>query len=173
MINFNFSHQNLGSIVNPNNNAMVRQMIQNLEGANDAESALSLFRQMNGNIRPDKRMYNLLISRFAEEQNMEKALELFDEMGQQAIAPDTVTYNCLISKYVAQQNMEKASELLDKMKRQAITPDRVTYCLVIRGYITQQNTKKALELLDEMKQTITLDEIANRIINELYGEILL
>eukprot|EP01122_Echinamoeba_exundans_P008543 TRINITY_DN2852_c0_g1_i1.p1 TRINITY_DN2852_c0_g1~~TRINITY_DN2852_c0_g1_i1.p1 ORF type:complete len:396 (-),score=47.30 TRINITY_DN2852_c0_g1_i1:697-1884(-) len=81
---------------------------------------------------PDVVLYTLMIHICAKEENVEKALNLLDEMRAMDIRPTDVTYNSLI--YACARRIDyydEAFRLLEEMKREGFTPSLMTLTNVL------------------------------------------
>ena len=65
---------------------------------------------------PDVFTYNTLISACRNGNQLERALEIFQEMKQQGVLPDVITYSTLISAYDKVNQLKQAFELFEAMK---------------------------------------------------------
>ena len=102
---------------------------------------------------PNVISYNAAISACRRCINLEKALELLQEMKDSGICPNVITYSAVISVCEKCGNLEKALELLQEMKDSGIRPNVITYNAVISACEKCSNLEKALELLEEMKDS--------------------
>lgn len=82
------------------------------------------------------------------DESMEKAEALLDEMTAQNVAKTTKLYNALILGY-SKQGIEAVENIFKMMKQDSILPSSNTYTELIKAYVHNENTKKAIELLEK------------------------
>lgn len=89
---------------------------------------------------------------FVREENMDKALDLVNEMVNQGLSPDVISYNTILDGFCKFGRMQEANMLYRKMVERGINPDRSTYTSLINGHVSQDNMKEAFRFHDEMLQ---------------------
>jgi pentatricopeptide repeat protein len=121
---------------------------------NDCDVVLQKMKERN--VKPNVITYNILISRAASWQNIEKVESYFGEMKKNSIRPDVRIYNCLINAYVKSGNIDKGYEILKQMKSYCIEPTVVTFNTLIDGCVRIKSrkvdsVKLALQIFSAMK----------------------
>uniref|UniRef100_A0A7S4M4D6 Pentacotripeptide-repeat region of PRORP domain-containing protein n=2 Tax=Vannella robusta TaxID=1487602 RepID=A0A7S4M4D6_9EUKA len=114
-----------------------------------AEETLQELHQ-NG-MQANRVTYTSMISGYIKGGRLDKALKLFDQMGE---LKDTFVYNALIDGLMKKKEFDKASQLIDQMKLRGLSPDIDTMTSVISGYVKHGRVKDAAELLEKTKSTM-------------------
>jgi pentatricopeptide repeat protein len=105
-------------------------------------------------------VFSTLVKAFAQRKEMNRAMELYEEMGKHSASCTLVTYNTLIDACARVGEMEKASMLFRDMCERGVDPDLITYSTVIKGYCVQGDLEQAVQLFTLMqKRSIKPDAI--------------
>jgi pentatricopeptide repeat protein len=65
---------------------------------------------------PNVITYSIIIRMFLINNDLDKALELFEQMKSLDIKPNDVVYSSLINEYFKRDNLDKIIELFEEMK---------------------------------------------------------
>uniref|UniRef100_A0A1J3D9G5 Pentatricopeptide repeat-containing protein n=1 Tax=Noccaea caerulescens TaxID=107243 RepID=A0A1J3D9G5_NOCCA len=98
-------------------------------------------------MKPDQKMYHMMIYMYKKAGNYEKARRLFASMAGKGVPQSTVTYNSLMS---FETNYKEVSKIYDQMQRSGIQPDVVSYALLIKAYGRARREEEALSVFEEM-----------------------
>ncbi|KGN54957.1 pentatricopeptide repeat-containing protein At3g59040 isoform X1 [Cucumis sativus] len=98
-------------------------------------------------LKPDQKMFHMIIYMFKKAGNYEKARKVFAEMAARGVPQTTVTYNSLMS---FETNYKEVSKIYDQMQRAGLQPDVVSYALLISAYGKARREEEALAVFEEM-----------------------
>ncbi|CAI9782300.1 unnamed protein product [Fraxinus pennsylvanica] len=98
-------------------------------------------------LKPDQRMFHMMIYMYKKAGSYDKARKLFVLMPERGIQQTTVTYNSLMS---FETNYKEVAKIYDQMQRAGIRPDVVSYALLINAYGKARREEEALALFEEM-----------------------
>lgn len=98
-------------------------------------------------LRPDQKMFNMMIYMYKKSGSHEKARQTFALMAERGIEKTTVTYNSLMS---FETNYKEVSNIYDQMQRADLRPDVVSYALLINAYGKARREEEALAVFEEM-----------------------
>ncbi|CDO97508.1 unnamed protein product [Coffea canephora] len=102
---------------------------------------------------PDTCSFNIVIRGLCKGGQVDKAFQLFYDMGSFGCSPDMITYNSLINGLCTVGNLDRALCLLRDIQSQVgVAPDVVTYTSIISGLCKSGKMEEAASLLDEMVQ---------------------
>ncbi|KAI8558993.1 hypothetical protein RHMOL_Rhmol04G0139500 [Rhododendron molle] len=100
---------------------------------------------------PDTCTFNIAIRGLCRVGEVEKAFELFNDMGSFGCLPDVVTYNTLINGLSRVGEADRGLELLREVQSgNVFSLDVVTYTSVVSGYCKLGNMEMASSIYDEM-----------------------
>lgn len=101
--------------------------------------------------KPDVVTYNCLIDGCCKTYRIERALELFDDMGKQGGLPNRVTYNSFIRYYCATNEIDKAIEMLNRMQELGHgVPSTSSYTPIIHAFCEAGKVIEAWDVLVEL-----------------------
>ncbi|CAI9089888.1 OLC1v1024539C1 [Oldenlandia corymbosa var. corymbosa] len=98
-------------------------------------------------LKPDQKMFHMMIYMYKKAGNYDKARHLFSLMAERGVKQTTVTYNSLMS---FENNYKEVSRIYDQMQRAKIKPDVVSYALLIKAYGKARREEEALAVFEEM-----------------------
>ncbi|ERM99188.1 hypothetical protein AMTR_s00092p00083700 [Amborella trichopoda] len=107
----------------------------------------SLLDNENAPLKPDQKMYHMMIFMYRKAGNYEQARKLFADMGAKGMTQSTVTFNSLMS---FETNFKEASNTYDQMQRAGLQPDVASYSLLISTYAKARREDEALAVFEEM-----------------------
>ncbi|XP_028764483.1 pentatricopeptide repeat-containing protein At3g59040-like [Neltuma alba] len=107
----------------------------------------SLLNNGNPPLKPDQKMFHMMIYMHKKAGNHEKARRTFALMAEQGIERSTITYNSLMS---FETNYKEVSKIYDQMQRAGLQPDVVSYALLINAYGKARREDEALAVFEEM-----------------------
>ncbi|GAU33868.1 hypothetical protein TSUD_66550 [Trifolium subterraneum] len=97
--------------------------------------------------------YTALISAFCGVNNIDKAMQYFDEMLSSGCSPDAIVYYSLISGLSIAGRMDDASVVVSRLKRAGFGLDRECYNVLISGFCKKKKRERVYEMLNEMEKT--------------------
>ncbi|XP_058774909.1 pentatricopeptide repeat-containing protein At3g59040-like [Vicia villosa] len=106
-----------------------------------------LLNDENPPLKPDQKMFNMMIYMYKKAGSHEKARKTFALMAERGIERSTVTYNSLMSY---ETNYKEVSNIYDQMQRADLRPDVVSYALLINAYGKARREDEALAVFEEM-----------------------
>ncbi|GMN55013.1 hypothetical protein TIFTF001_024130 [Ficus carica] len=98
-------------------------------------------------LKPDQKMFHMMIYMHKKAGSYEKARTLFALMAERGVPQSTVTYNSLMS---FETNYKEVSKIYDQMQRAGLKPDVVSYALLINAYGKARREEEALAVFEEM-----------------------
>ncbi|KAK6157915.1 hypothetical protein DH2020_012163 [Rehmannia glutinosa] len=98
-------------------------------------------------LKPDQKMFHMMIYMYKKAGNYDKARKLFALMSARGVQQTTVTYNSLMS---FETNYKEVANIFDQMQRAGIRPDVVSYALLIKAYGKARREEEALAVFEEM-----------------------
>lgn len=107
----------------------------------------SLLNDENSPLKPDQKMFNMMIYMYKKAGSYEKARKTFSLMVERGVEQSTVTYNSLMS---FETNYKEVSNIYDQMQRADLSPDVVSYALLVSAYGKARREEEALAVFEEM-----------------------
>ncbi|CAN1171437.1 Pentatricopeptide repeat-containing protein At3g59040 [Linum perenne] len=98
-------------------------------------------------LKPDQRLFHLMIYMHKKAGNYEQARKLFGIMAERGVPQSTITYNSLMSFGT---NYKEVSKIYDQMQRSGLQPDVVSYSLLINAYGKARREDEALAVFEDM-----------------------
>ncbi|CAD7695569.1 unnamed protein product [Ostreobium quekettii] len=98
-------------------------------------------------LRPDVKMYNIVLKGRCKIGNMDSAVQWLQMMEQADLQPTRVTYNTLVNGFVDNGQMAKAQAMLEEADIEGIPPDVWSYTALMKGHLKDGR-------LDKMEQCI-------------------
>ncbi|XP_074264181.1 pentatricopeptide repeat-containing protein At3g59040 [Silene latifolia] len=98
-------------------------------------------------LKPDQKMFHMMIYMHRKAGSYEKAHRLFCLMAERGIERSTVTFNSLMS---FETNYKEVSRIYDQMQRAGLRPDVVSYALLIHVYGKARREEEAKAVFEEM-----------------------
>lgn len=111
------------------------------------EVFMTLLDEEKSPMKPDQKMFHMMIYMHKKEGGYEKARKLFALMAERGVQQSTVTYNSLMS---FETNYKEVSKIYDQMQRAGLQPDVVSYALLINAYGKARREEEALAVFEEM-----------------------
>ncbi|KAK7280623.1 hypothetical protein RJT34_25688 [Clitoria ternatea] len=98
-------------------------------------------------LKPDQKMFNMMIYMYKKAGSYEKARKTFALMAERGVEQSTVTYNSLMS---FETNYKEVSSIYDQMQRADLSPDVVSYALLVNAYGKARREEEALAVFENM-----------------------
>lgn len=115
---------------------------------NEAQEVFEALMDMDAPpLKPDQKMFHMMIYMYKKAGKYEKARQLFSLMAERGIPQNTVTYNSLMS---FETNYKEVANIYDQMQRAGLRPDVVSYALLISAYGKARREEEALAVFEEM-----------------------
>ncbi|XP_048328255.2 pentatricopeptide repeat-containing protein At3g59040 isoform X2 [Ziziphus jujuba] len=105
----------------------------------------TLLNEEKSHLKPDQKMFHMMIYMYKKVGSYEKARKLFALMAERGVQQSTVTYNSLMS---FETNYKEVSKVYDQ--RAGLRPDVVSYALLINAYGKARREEEALAVFEEM-----------------------
>ncbi|MQM17739.1 hypothetical protein Taro_050713 [Colocasia esculenta] len=96
-------------------------------------------------------VWNEIISAYASDGNLHKALEFLQLMLEDGLKPDIITYNTVLSAYARSGQKNKAFKLFSEMNQFYLKPNLVSLNALIAGFQQSGLCREALHLLRIMQ----------------------
>lgn len=121
----------------------------------DLNGAVHVLRQMK-QLAPDHpgnpAVFSGLLKACLQRKELQRAMELYEEMDRSESSCSLTTYNMLIDAFARAGNMDRVARLFKDMYQKNINPDIVTYSTVIKGYCVKGDLEPALQLFSLMRK---------------------
>nr|GMC48485.1 pentatricopeptide repeat-containing protein At3g59040 [Ipomoea batatas] len=98
-------------------------------------------------LKPDQKMFHMMIYMYKKARDYKKAHKLFALMAERGVPQNTVTYNSLMSFGT---DYKEVAKIYDQMQRAGLRPDVVSYALLISAYGKARREEEALAVFEEM-----------------------
>lgn len=96
---------------------------------------------------------------------MEKAVEVFIELGLKGLAPDVYSYNALIRGYCNNGNLEEVKKWFGELKKSDLAPDRITFGTILPFACEKGDVVWAFELSkDVIERRVLVDGAALQLV---------
>jgi len=116
-------------------------------------------------ITPSPVTLGILVKTYGQAGDIQKVLQVWDEMEKQRGLANAVTYGCMIDACVKCNHLHKAVEIFQGMRETGKHRNTILYTTLIKGYGLDKNLQGALQLFREMPRegvpynTITYNSI--------------
>jgi len=119
---------------------------------NKVQIAEQIFEDMKKSeiIKPSIVTYSIMIRGYGVLYNIEKAINLYEEIKTNGTQPNDIIYGCLMNCAVRCSNLPLMIEIFQKMKSQGMKPNAIIYTTLIKGYNKMKQFQKAFEIFDEL-----------------------
>ncbi|GAA0175725.1 hypothetical protein LIER_28843 [Lithospermum erythrorhizon] len=127
------------------------------------EEAESMFRRMQGKVKPIAETYNILFFGWCRVRDPKRGMILLEEMIKLGFTPDNFTYNTAIDTFCKSGLITEAGELLEFMKTQGSaisSPTAKTYAIMIMALVQNDLMEQCFELLGDMIITGCLPDVS-------------
>lgn len=104
-----------------------------------------IFKLIEKHATPTMYTYNSMISAYGNALEVEKALEVFEQMRSRAVAPTAITFNALLLAAVRSRRVELVPYILDNMKDEGIKWDVYTLNSLLEACVLTGDSEKAEE----------------------------
>jgi len=133
----------------PMNTVLYTTLIKGFERAGDHEKALTMYKQMSAepNVKPDLITFSILIKASCDNNRLEDALKLLEDMVTMGLKPDEVVFNNLIAGCALNGNALLGKQLFDDMIASGVRPSNATFSILIRVYHQGKMLDQAVEFL--------------------------
>ena len=123
------------------------EMISNIELC----LAFKLFNQVRLISKPDEILYNCIMDACLRFNQIDKMLELYEDMIKNNIKPSSITCGIVIKAYGMKGDIKSAMNIYYKMKNENIEISNITYGCLINACIKNNDLAKAFELYESLK----------------------
>merc|ERR1719443_1594529 len=96
--------------------------------------------------------YAMIIRGFAQQKDLTKALECYEEMKSHGTKASVVVLNTLMDACSRVGDMRAAAKLFQDMEESECVPDLITYSTLIKGYCFSNDLEEALQLFGLMQE---------------------
>jgi len=101
-------------------------------------------------VTPSPVTLGILVKTYGQAGDIQKVLQVWDEMEPQRGQANAVTYGCMIDACVKCNRLDKAIEIFQGMRESGKHRNTILYTTMIKGYGLEKNLPAALELFKEM-----------------------
>jgi pentatricopeptide repeat protein len=99
-------------------------------------------------------IYSSILKGFANAQQTDKVMALYEDMRSQDIQPNTITFNTILNAFAKNGAMHRVPALLEDMATASppVELDIVSYSTIVKGYCNSGNLDRALKVVNDMKE---------------------
>ena len=101
-------------------------------------------------VQPSAVTYGIIIKAYGQENQLENAFKIFQEMKRARLVPSSMTYGCLLQACVKNDDIRRACSVFEAMKEDRVAMNTVIYTTMIKAYQKSYQLEKALELYETM-----------------------
>jgi len=112
------------------------------------EATVQLMRNLK--VAPSPVTLGILVKAYGQAGDLQKVLQVWDEMENQRGQANAVTYGCMIDACVKCGNLDKAVEIFDGMRESGKHRNTILYTTLIKGYGLEKDLDKVMRLFREM-----------------------
>ncbi|RYR28190.1 hypothetical protein Ahy_B01g052306 isoform A [Arachis hypogaea] len=117
----------------------------------DVSSALHYLTTMiSKGLKPSKRSLRKVISSLCDARELQKALELSQDMRLRGWTHDSVVQTTITESFLSCGKIQEAETFLDRMEAESLTPDNINYDYLIKCFCQNGRLNKAVHLLNIM-----------------------
>lgn len=98
-------------------------------------------------------IYSSILKGFANAQDTEKVMALYEDMKMRKTQPNTITFNTILNAFAKGGTMHRVTTLLEDMAAATppVEPDIVSYSTIVRGYCNSGNLDRAIKVVHDMR----------------------
>ncbi len=101
-------------------------------------------------IKPSIVTYSIMIRGYGVAFNIQKAVELYEEIKKNGMQPNDIIYGCLMNCAVRCSNLPLMVELFERMKENGMKPNAIIYTTLIKGFNKMKQYEKAFEIFEQL-----------------------
>ncbi|KAJ7965348.1 Pentatricopeptide repeat-containing protein [Quillaja saponaria] len=117
------------------------------------DTALEYYKQFTKDapMNPSPTTFHILIKGLVDNNKLEQALEIKEEMDTRGFAPDPIVYHYLMLGYVRNSDADGVFKLYEELKEKTggVLEDGVVYGNLMKGYFLRRMEKEAMECYEE------------------------
>ncbi|EFJ07723.1 hypothetical protein SELMODRAFT_448320 [Selaginella moellendorffii] len=98
-------------------------------------------------VKPDARMYNLMIHTYGKQGKVEQAMSVYQSMKRERVALTIVTFNSLLA---CQKTWKDAEDVFRKLQAAKLDPDVFSYTALVNAYAKARRAECAHAAFDDM-----------------------
>jgi pentatricopeptide repeat protein len=116
------------------NSVIYTSLIKGLAAHGKLEDAMEMFEQMKSVAEPDLICYSALIKAFCDREDLERAVNLLEEVLTKGHSPDEIVFNHLLAGCATVPDVERAEWVLDSMAKHGVMPTTATFSTMLKVY---------------------------------------
>ncbi|KAJ1441338.1 Tetratricopeptide-like helical domain superfamily [Sesbania bispinosa] len=105
---------------------------------------------LNEGVKPSNRSLRKVISSLCDTGELQKALDLSQEMGLRSWIHDSVIQTAIVESLLSCGKIQEAESFLDRMGEESLTPDNINYDCLIKRFCQYGRLNKAVHLMNIM-----------------------
>ncbi|KAN0029796.1 hypothetical protein ACTA71_007933 [Dictyostelium dimigraforme] len=154
---YNFSTESIDPVIffqqNPINKRLAMSFIQHMGLSNHPNRILETIKLLDKNlIKLDLKLYNNILSGFANCKDIDNCLLIFERMLAEGITPNNYIFNSLITAHMNVGKVDESFQILRSMEDQYhLVPDHINYTTLMNGLVRNGKTKLAIQLFSEAR----------------------
>jgi len=138
---------------------------------NELDLAFQLFEKVKKFSKPDEILYNCIMDACLRFNQVDRMLELYEEMLEKNISPSSVTCGIVIKGYGMKGEVDSALKVYQHMKINKIEISSVTYGCLINVCVKNNKLNKAFELYESLtKEGIEMNTILYTTLIKAYSK---
>ncbi|THG17115.1 hypothetical protein TEA_008193 [Camellia sinensis var. sinensis] len=119
-----------------------------------------IIRMFKRDVALDVESYRILMQGLCRKSQVNKAIDLLEDMLNKGFVPDTLSYTTLLN-CLCRKKLKEAYKLLCKMKVKGCNPDIVHYNTVILGFCREGRAFNACKVLEDMQSNGCLPNLVS------------
>ncbi|KAI8896912.1 hypothetical protein BC833DRAFT_658972 [Globomyces pollinis-pini] len=116
----------------------------------DMDKCIEIFKLIKERDGPDLVSYSTLIKVCIENNDLDSAFKLYEDMKIQKMSPNQIILSMLIKGCLQKNDLDRAWKTFNYLRTHIERPDSITYTLMIYACSKSQDTERALDLFQEM-----------------------
>ena len=140
--------------INSDDNDINSNFLENfqLQTCNELNLVFNLFNNIIQIIKPNEILYNCIMDACLRFNQIDKMLQIYDQMKKSNIQPSSITCGIMIKAYGMKGDIKSAMNIYYQMKKDKIKISDVTYGCLINACIKNNELQKAFELYEALKE---------------------
>ncbi|CAK7324107.1 unnamed protein product [Dovyalis caffra] len=120
-------------------------------------------------VLPNVVSFNILIKALCKKNDVEGALQVFDEMPTMGMIPNLVTYTTILGGFVSRGDLVNAEKVFSEIWDKRWLPDATTCTILMLGYCKQGRLSDAIKVMDDMEYNgVEPNEVTYSVMIEAY-----
>ncbi|KAJ3144843.1 hypothetical protein HDU89_007730 [Geranomyces variabilis] len=118
----------------------------------EAQAAFDLIAKSG--LKPDLIAYNHLMDAYRRANNLDKIVDIFQQLETQSLDPDVVSYGIIIHACIQRRDLAAAFRLYERMGKMNIQPTQPIFTSLIKGCLQANDPARAWKTFDYMREKL-------------------